>query len=126
MYRGIYTLLLLVILATTIAGCSTEKFRSGNEVTIGSAETVAHDLYLAGGAIDVLGTVDGDLVAAGGVIDLKGDVAGDVVATGGTINVTGTVGGDLIASGGNVEIAGEVRSATTSGSRVGEWRSALR
>ena len=47
MYRGLYTLL-LVILATAIAGCSTEKFRSGNEVTIGSAETVAHDLYLAG------------------------------------------------------------------------------
>ena len=102
MYRGLFTLVLLVILATAMAGCSTEKFRSGNEVTIGSAETVAHDLYLAGGAIDVLGAVDGDLVAAGG-----------------TISVTGTVGGDLIASGGNVEIAGEVRDdVRVAGGRV--------
>ena len=109
MHHRLYTLLLLVTLATAIAGCSTEKFRSGNEVTIGSAETVAHDLYLAGGAIEVLGTVDGDLVAAGGVVDVIGDVEGDVLAAGGTIDVRGTVGGDLIASGGDVEISGEVR-----------------
>ena len=119
MYRGLYTLLLLVILATAIAGCSTEKFRSGSEVTIGSAETVAHDLYLAGGAIDVLGTVDGDLVAAGGIVDLKGDVEGDALVTGGNIDVTGTIGGDLIASGGNVKIAGEVHDdVRVAGGRV--------
>ena len=106
MYHRLYALLLLVILATAIAGCSTEKFRSGNEVTIGRTETVAHDLYLAGGSIDVLGTVDGDLVAAGGIVNLTGDVEGDVLASGGTINVTGTVGGDLIAAGGKIEIAG--------------------
>lgn len=109
MYHRLYALLLLVILATAIAGCSTEKFRSGNEVTIGRTETVAHDLYLAGGSIEVLGTVGGDLVAAGGIVDLTGDVEGDVLASGGTITVTGTVGGDLIAAGGKVEIAGEVR-----------------
>ena len=109
MYHRFYGLLLLVTLAMVIAGCSTEKFRSGNNVTIGSAETIAHDLYLAGGAIEVIGAVDGDLVAAGGKVDVTGDVEGDVLASGGTIELTGNVGGDLIAAGGNVEISGEVR-----------------
>ena len=97
-----------VTLALMLVGCTSEKFRTGQDVTVGQSESIVHDLYAAAGSVEILGTIEGDLVAAGGVVDVTGPVDGDVVATGGSVSLSGNVGGDIFASGGDVDIAGSV------------------
>ena len=103
---------LLVPVAATLAllavGCTSEKFRTGGEVTVGQGEVIVHDLYAAAGSVDILGAIEGDLVAAGGVVDVTGPVDGDVIAAGGSVNLNGNFGGDIFASGGDVDITGSV------------------
>ena len=95
-------------LALLLVGCTSEKFRTGREVTVGQGEAIVHDLYAAAGTVDIRGTIEGDLVAAGGVVDVTGPVDGDVVAAGGSVNLNGNVGGDILASGGDVDITGSI------------------
>ena len=97
-----------VTLTLLLVGCTSEKFRTGQEVTVGKGEVIVHDLYAAAGSVDILGTIEGDLVAAWGVVDVIGPVDGDVVAAGGSVNLNGSVGGDVFASGGDVDITGSV------------------
>ena len=97
-----------VTLALLLVGCTSEKFRTGRQVTVGQGETIVHDLYAAAGSVDIRGTIKGDLVAAGGVVDVTGSVDGDVVAAGGSVNLNGNVGGDIFVSGGDVDITGSV------------------
>ena len=126
-----------VALALLLVGCTSEKFQTGQQVTVEQGEAIGHDLYAAAGSVDIRGTIEGDLIAAGGVVDVTGSVDGDVVAAGGSVNLNGNVGGDILASGGNVDISGSVsdhvRAAGGSvrvdavvGDDVMPWRRALR
>jgi hypothetical protein len=84
------------------------KVRSGQDVTVASGETVATDLYLAGGNVTVDGTIEGDLVATGGIITINGSVTGDVLVAGGTVRLAGEVGEDARLTGGQLTVAGSV------------------
>jgi cytoskeletal protein CcmA (bactofilin family) len=66
------------------------------------------DQYLAGGTVDVHGTVEGDLSMAGVQAGLDGRVTGDVAAVGVLVHVGGIVGDDVRALGGKVIVEGWV------------------
>ena len=82
--------------------------RGGDAITISSEEVVDDDLYVAGGAIIIDGTVNGDLWAAGNAIIVNGTVTGSVMAAGRTIDITGDVGHAVRAAGETVVINGNV------------------
>ena len=100
--------LLVIVTGVALAQGASEKFRSGDSVTIAAGETISHDLYAFAGTVQVDGTVDGDLVASGGLIDITGTVTGDVLAAGGRVNITGTVGGDTRIAGGTLSVGGAI------------------
>jgi hypothetical protein len=84
------------------------KLRTGDTITIPAGETVDHDLYAFGQAVDINGTIDGDLVVAAGRITVNGAVNGDVIAAGGQITISGPVTGDLRVFGGQLALSGDV------------------
>lgn len=86
--------------------------RQGNDVSVGSGETINDDLYVAGGTITLDGTVNGSLIVAGGTVSVAGTVSRDVMVAGGTINLSGHVGGSIRAAGGNISISGPVEQDT--------------
>ena len=88
------------------------EFKSGENVTIGSGETVHDDVYLTGDTMTVEGRVVGDVVAAGRVLVIKGVVEGDLIAAAQAIVIQGEVTDD-------VRIAG-MALKLGSGSRVGD------
>ncbi len=95
------------------------KVRYGDNVTVGQGETVATDLYAAGGTVSILGTVNGDVVAAAGQVTVDGTVTGDVIAAGGQVRIGGTVKGDVRAAGGQLTISGQVaEDALAAGGQV--------
>src|SRR5688500_9759211 len=53
--------------------------RAADRVTIGSDETIAHDLYVSGGEVRHNGRIEGDLVVVGGQVDVDGSVTGDLL-----------------------------------------------
>ncbi|MBC7836967.1 polymer-forming cytoskeletal protein [Acetobacteraceae bacterium] len=83
-------------------------FRSGEQVTIGTTETVVGDLYLAGGTLSSAGSVEGDVYAGGGTVIVSGAVKQDVVIGGGTISVLADVGDDVRIGGGTIAVQGSV------------------
>jgi cytoskeletal protein CcmA (bactofilin family) len=102
------------------------KFRSGDTVTIAQGETVAHDLYVSAGTVQIDGRIDGDLIVAGGTVTVNGPVNGNLIAAGGNLTLNGEVAGDLFAGGGTVITGGNVRRSVrvgggqvTVGSQVG-------
>lgn len=82
--------------------------RQGNDVTVGSGETVNDDVYAGAGTISINGTVNGSVVAGGGTITVSGNVTRDLILGGGNITVNGHVGGSIIAAGGNITVNGAV------------------
>ncbi len=103
-----FVALLVILTGVALAQGASEKFRSGNSVTIAAGETISNDLYAFAGTVQIDGTVDGDLVASGGLIDITGTVTGDVLAAGGRVNITGTVGGDTRIAGGTLSVGGAI------------------
>ena len=97
----------LIMLGAQPAALAAE-LRSGHAVLIPAGTTIADDLYVAGGQVDVDGHVTGDLVAAGGTVTVRGRVDGDVVVAGGTVRLEGATGHSIRAAGGDVEVAGPV------------------
>lgn len=99
------------------------ELRTGDQPSVSKTETLADDLYIAGGGVSSLGEVKGDIFSAGGNILINGKVSGDVMAGGGsvtilsdiaddirvgggTITITGAVGGDVILGGGQINLSG--------------------
>ncbi len=85
------------------------EFRTGDQPSVGSGETISDDLYLAGGNVTSAGTLRGDLVAGGGSVLVSGPVAGDLMVGGGNVTILGEVSDDLRAGGGNIIVQGNVR-----------------
>lgn len=84
------------------------EFRSGDQPSIGKSEKIVNDVYMAGGSVTSMGSVDGDLFAAGGSVLVSGDVKADLFAGGGNINILSDVGDDVRVGGGTVVIEGKV------------------
>lgn len=115
--------LLVAVGATVLAvgSATAAEFRSGNSLTVPATETIDDDLYLTGGALDLLGNVTGDAILAGNDLRISGEVGGSVMAAvrraelrgpigrsvriaGGEVIVFGPVGGDVVVFGGEVTI----------------------
>jgi hypothetical protein len=82
--------------------------RQGNEITVRSGETVADDIYAAGGMVTIDGTVNGSVIAAGGTITVSGTIDRDLMVVGGTVDVTGKINGSIRSAGGTITVKGAV------------------
>jgi cytoskeletal protein CcmA (bactofilin family) len=69
---------------------------------------IKEDLYLAGGTVEVLATVEGDVLAAGGFVTVAEEVRGDAMVAGGNIILRGTVRDDARVAGGNITLSGDI------------------
>lgn len=105
---GLLGLLILGAGVALAGGGANDKILTGETITIGADETVAHDLYVFGGTLLVDGTVEGDLVAAAGTVTINGTVDGDLVVGSGQVFLNGEVTGDVRAGVGEVTIGGIV------------------
>lgn len=99
-------LLLGITLAAPAAYAATG--RAGDTITVRENQTIRDDLYAAGEAITVAGTVEGDVVAVGGEVVVNGRVTGSVWAAGATVRITGEVGGSVRTAGSEVSVSGTV------------------
>ena len=113
---ALLALLLLVAGVAHAGGGASDKLLSGETITIGAGETVAHDLYVFGGTVVVDGTVEGDLVAAAGTVTINGTVVGDLVVGAGQVFLNGEVSGDVRAGTGEIAISGTVGEDVLAGS----------
>jgi len=101
------------------APASATEFRKGDRITIAKDEVIHSDLFVAGGRIDVNGTIEGDLFVAGGEIEITGHVLGDVISSCGTLRMSGQVDGNMRSYAGNATLRGKVgRNITIAGGDV--------
>src|SRR5436309_1364201 len=100
--------LVALILALTPSPAAAADIRQGQDITIGTTETIDDDLYAFGTNIAINGTIHGDLIAAGSNITVDGNVTGDVVAAGNIIAIRGQVGGSVRAAGNSIVVDGKV------------------
>ena len=90
--KGLIAFLLAILLMTfTAAVVLAFDARSGDIVTVSSAEVIDGDLYVAGRTIIIDSTINGDLIAAGRTIMINGTVNGSIIAAGQTVNINGEV-----------------------------------
>ena len=90
------------------ASAAAADIRQGNDIVIGTAETIDDDLYAFGNNIAINGTVNGDVVAAGQNISVDGTVTGNLIAAGRSVTIRGQVGGSVRAVGATVFVDGKV------------------
>lgn len=96
-----------------------QNFRSGENTTLGSNETINKDFFASGERVTVAGVVNGDAYLAGGTLVINGTINGDLLAAGGSIEVNGSVTGDVRVAGGNITITGNVgRNLTVAGGNI--------
>lgn len=100
--------LVALILALNPSRAAAADIRQGQDITIGSADTIEDDLYAFGSNISINGTIHGDLIAAGNNISVDGTVTGDVIAAGNTVAIRGQVGGSVRAAASSVVLDGKV------------------
>lgn len=84
------------------------EFKGGESISFRQGETVADNLYAAGGNLTAEGSIEGDFLAVGGTVLFTGRVTNDAAIAGGTLSLLGEVGGDLRAAGGNISLGGPV------------------
>lgn len=84
------------------------EFRMADQPSVGRAEVVSDDMYMAGGVVTSSGEIRGDLIAGGGSVLVSGPVSGDVIAGGGNVTILGDIGDDIRVGGGNVVINGAI------------------
>lgn len=101
------------------APASATETRKGDRITIGKDEVIHSDLYVAGGQIRIVGTIEGDLVVAGGDVEVSGHVKGDMLSASGQVRMTGQVDGSIRGYAGNITVKGKVgRNVMTFGGDV--------
>jgi len=100
--------LVALILALTPSPAAAADIRQGQDITIGTTETIDDDLYAFGTNIAINGTIHGDLIAAGNIITVDGNVTGDVIAAGQSVAIRGQVGGSVRAAGNTIVLDGKV------------------
>jgi cytoskeletal protein CcmA (bactofilin family) len=107
--------LIVLILALTPSPAAAADIRQGQDITIGTSETIEDDLYAFGTNISINGTIHGDLIAAGSNISVDGTVTGDVIAAGNSIAIRGQVGGSVRAAGNTIVLDGKVTNDLLAG-----------
>jgi hypothetical protein len=116
---GLAVLIALIALATRTAGAAAAEFRTGGSPSVAKGETVAGDLYLFGGDVDLAGTVTGDAVVSSGRLKVPGHVVGSLSVLSGEAEIVGAVDGSIRVAGGDVTIGGKVgRDVVVAGGSV--------
>ena len=105
---NLITLLVALVTALLPGLALAAEIRGGDNIVIGSGQTIDDDLYVAGGNVSILGAIKGDLVVTGGMVSVNGPVEGDVIAMSGTTTLEGPVGRNVRAVGGTITIANTV------------------
>ena len=100
--------LVVLVLALNPSLAAAADIRQGQDITIGSTETIEDDLYAFGSNIAINGTIHGDLIATGNNISIDGTVTGDVIAAGNTVAIRGQVGGSVRAVASSVVLDGKI------------------
>ena len=100
--------LVALVLALTPTPAAAADIRSGQDITIGTTETIEDDLYAFGTNIAINGTIHGDLIVGGNNISVDGNVTGDVIAGGNSVVIRGQVGGSVRAAGNTVVVDGKI------------------
>ncbi len=109
LHTSLPAILLILLLALLLPHAArAAEVRAGDQPSIGAEETVAEDVYIAGGNVLSAGRASADLIAAGGTILMSGNVGGDLTAAGGSVTVLGNVADDVRAAGGNLLLQGSV------------------
>jgi len=112
----------LIFLGLLLAGLSAlgfaataqaQSFRSGNNVTVPSGQTVNSTVFAAGRTVDIAGNVNGDVFCAGSNVTVSGRVRGDVICAAQNLDVTGQVSGDVRLAGQNVTLGSQVNGNAT-------------
>jgi len=100
--------LVVLVLALNPSLAAAADIRQGQDITIGSTDTIEDDLYAFGQNIAINGTIHGDLIAAGNNISIDGTVTGNVIAAGSTVAIRGQVGGSVRAVASSVVLDGKI------------------
>jgi cytoskeletal protein CcmA (bactofilin family) len=100
--------LVALLLALSPSAAAAADIRQGQDITIGTSDTIEDDLYAFGSNIAINGTIRGDLVATGNNISIDGNVTGSVIAAGNSIAIRGQVGGSVRAVGNTIVLDGKV------------------
>jgi cytoskeletal protein CcmA (bactofilin family) len=96
------------ILAACPAPAGAVAFRAGDRVVIPADTTIDDDLCVAGGRVEILGTITGDLMVACRDLVVSGEVGGSVMAAGRALRFPGRVAGSVRAAGESVRLEGGV------------------
>jgi hypothetical protein len=118
-----FRIVLLVMLATAVAGFSFSDKRSddsrGRRIVLPAGE-VHEGWYFAGaGQVSIQGTINGDAYIAGGVVEVDGTINGQLIVAGGQVTVSGNVTDRIFAGGGSIRIAGKTgKSVVAAGGTV--------
>lgn len=112
MKKIISTILVLILgLHLAALNANAAEFRlatkEGENITISQDETV-RNLYAAGNAVSINGTVEKSLYAAGSTVTINSNVENDLNVGGFSVVIKGDVGGSIHAGGMNVLIEGKV------------------
>ena len=101
-------LLMPLLWALPTAAVHAAQFEAGDRYELAAGQTISEDLFWAGNALVIEGTLDGDLFAAGQTIRIDGVVTGHVFAAGAFVLLRGEIQGDLYAAGETVIVEGIV------------------
>ena len=101
-------LLMPLLWALPTTAVHAAQFEAGDRYELAAGQTISEDLFWAGNALVIEGTLDGDLFAAGQTIRIDGVVTGHVFAAGAFVLLRGEVQGDLYAAGETVIVEGTV------------------
>ncbi len=94
-------------------------FRSGNNATVATSETINSTLFTGGRDVVISGNVNGDVFCGGSTINISGTITGDVICAGQTINITGKVDGNVRLVGQTITLNGVItRNATVAGQTI--------
>lgn len=104
---AVFVALLTVIGFQATAGAAS-VFRSGNDVTVSSGETIESTLYASGSTLEIDGRINGDLFCAGQTVTVSGTIEGDVLCAAQNIRITGTVNGDVRLAAQSAAVEGDV------------------
>lgn len=106
----------LMVLASLTSLVALAEVRQGDSLVVSKTETIAEDLYVTGGTVEVNGVVEGDVVVAAGEVRINGVVKGDVLLWSGRAVVAGVVDGSVRGLMGQLELSGQVGGDVVVGS----------
>lgn len=96
-----------------VATASAQTFRSSENVTVESRESIDGSAWIAGNDVNIAGEINGDLFCAGQNVTVSGTVYGDVLCSGQTVKITGAVAGDVRTAGQSVSINSNIGGSVT-------------